>query len=114
MNGRELADEAVCRWPGLRVLSRRAIRATPSSIMQDRTAGVHMIGKPFSFGELSAKVGVLLDSDALAMSVVGVRTWKGGCFQWVQVHPANAPAEATGAAMEVTKWLKPSDRRHEW
>jgi hypothetical protein len=23
-------------------------------------------------------------------------------------HPANAPAEAIGAVMEVTKWLKPS------
>ena len=62
MNGRELADEAVCRWPGLRVLlttgySRNAI------VHHGRIdAGVHMIGKPFSFGELSAKVRVLLDS----------------------------------------------------
>src|SRR5215472_15288174 len=35
--------------------------------------------------------------------------WQGGAFQWVQV-PAGKPLqpEATGAAMEETKWLKPS------
>ena len=33
----------------------------------------------------------------------GCAPWKGGAFQWVPLQP-----EATGAAMEVTKWLKPS------
>jgi hypothetical protein len=34
---------------------------------------------------------------------------KGGAFQWVQVPPGETlQPEATGAAMEVTKWLKPS------
>jgi hypothetical protein len=34
---------------------------------------------------------------------------KGGAFQWVQVQPGETlQPEATGAVMEVTKWLKPS------
>jgi len=34
---------------------------------------------------------------------------KGGAFQWVQVPPGDTlQPEATGAVMEVTKWLKPS------
>ena len=33
---------------------------------------------------------------------------KGGAFQWVQVPPGQTlQPEATGAVMEVTKWLKP-------
>ena len=43
------------------------------------------------------------------MSALDVRR-EGGAFQWVQTPPGElAPAEATGAVMEVTKWLKPSD-----
>src|SRR5216683_145807 len=35
--------------------------------------------------------------------------WQGGAFQWVQVPPGKPlQPEATGAAMEETKWLKPS------
>ena len=35
--------------------------------------------------------------------------WQGGAFQWVQVPPRQPlQPEATGAAVEVTKWLKPS------
>jgi signal transduction histidine kinase len=62
MNGRELADEAVRRRPGLRVLF--ATGYTRNAIVHDGRldAGVHMIGKPFSFSELSAKVRVLFDS----------------------------------------------------
>jgi len=34
---------------------------------------------------------------------------KGGAFQWVQIPPGETlQPEATGAVMEVTKWLKPS------
>ena len=34
---------------------------------------------------------------------------KGGAFQWVQVPPGETlQPEATGAVMEVTKWLEPS------
>lgn len=62
MNGRELADEAMRRRPGLRVLfvtgySRNAIihhgRLDP---------GVHLISKPFARDQLSAKLRELLDN----------------------------------------------------
>src|SRR5271163_2301039 len=62
MNGRELADEAVRLRGGLRVLfmtgySRDAI------IRHGRIdPGVHMIGKPFSFDDLAAKVRGRLDA----------------------------------------------------
>jgi PAS domain S-box-containing protein len=56
MNGRELADEAVRRKPGLRVLF-----TTGYARNARFDAGVHMIGKPFSFGELSVKLRMLLD-----------------------------------------------------
>ena len=37
---------------------------------------------------------------------------KGGAFQWVKAPPGETlQPEATGAVMEVTKWLKPSDKR---
>src|SRR5712691_6529339 len=40
---------------------------------------------------------------------VGCAPWKGGVFQWVQAPPGNRSSrKATGAAMEVTKCLKPS------
>jgi PAS domain S-box-containing protein len=64
MNGRELADEAVKLRKGLRVLfmtgySRDAI------VRHGRFApGVHVIGKPFSFHELAAKVRERLDASA--------------------------------------------------
>jgi signal transduction histidine kinase len=62
MNGRHLADDAVRRRPGLKVLfttgyTRNAI------VHQGRLdPGVHMIGKPYSFSALGAKVRSLLDS----------------------------------------------------
>lgn len=62
MNGRELADEAARLRSGLRVLfmtgySRDAI------IRHGRIdPGVHMIGKPFSFDDLAAKVRGRLDA----------------------------------------------------
>jgi signal transduction histidine kinase len=62
MNGRELADEAVCRWPGLRVLLTTGYTRNAIVHHGRLDAGVHMIGKPFSFGELSAKVRAVLDS----------------------------------------------------
>ena len=62
LNGRELADEAVKRRPGLRVLfmtgySRDAI------MRQGRLEpGVHVLGKPFSLEELAEKVRGRLDA----------------------------------------------------
>ncbi|HVY98365.1 MAG TPA: ATP-binding protein [Dongiaceae bacterium] len=61
MNGRQLADEAVRRRPGLKVLfttgySREAL--TPHGRLD---AGIQMIGKPFAFDELAAKIRSVLD-----------------------------------------------------
>jgi CheY-like chemotaxis protein len=61
MNGRQLADEAVKRRPGLKVLfttgyTRNAI------IHQGRLdPGVNLIGKPYTFADLSARVRAILD-----------------------------------------------------
>jgi PAS domain S-box-containing protein len=63
MNGRQLADEAKRRRPGLKVLfttgyTRNAI------VHQGRLdRGVEMIGKPFTFQELGARIRALLDRD---------------------------------------------------
>jgi DNA-binding response OmpR family regulator len=62
MNGRELADQAVRRWPSLRVLFTTGYTRNAIVHHGRLDAGVHMISKPFSFGELSAKVRMLLDN----------------------------------------------------
>ena len=52
-------------------------------------------------------------SNSPVMSEVGVRREKAALSSGCK--PARQPLqpEATGAAMEVTKWLKPSERVHE-
>ncbi len=62
LNGRELADEAIRRRPGLRVLYMTGY--SRDAIMRNgRLApGVHVIGKPFSLEELAAKVRKRLDA----------------------------------------------------
>jgi len=57
-----LRDEAVCRWPGLSVLLTKGCTRNAVFHHGRLDAGLHMIGNPFSLGELSAKVRVLLDS----------------------------------------------------
>ncbi len=60
MNGRQLADEAMRRRPGLKVLFTTGY--TRNAIVHGQLdAGVQMIGKPFSFRELGAVVRELLD-----------------------------------------------------
>jgi CheY-like chemotaxis protein len=61
MNGRQLADEALRRRPGLKVLFTTGYTRNAIVHHGRLDAGVHMIGKPFSFGDLSAKVRALLD-----------------------------------------------------
>jgi PAS domain S-box-containing protein len=63
MNGRELANEAARRRPGLKVLfttgyTRNAI------VHQDRIdPGLQMIGKPFTYQELGTRIRAILDRD---------------------------------------------------
>jgi DNA-binding response OmpR family regulator len=59
--GRELADQAVRRRPELKVLFTTGYTRNAIVHHGRLDAGVHMIGKPFSFAELSAKVRTLLD-----------------------------------------------------
>ena len=61
MNGRQLADEAVRRRPGLKVLFTTGYTRNAIVHHGRLDAGVQMIGKPFSFNELGAKVRTLLD-----------------------------------------------------
>lgn len=62
MNGRELADEASRRYAGLKVLFTTGYTRNAIVHHGRLDAGVHMIGKPFSFAELSAKIRGLLDT----------------------------------------------------
>ncbi len=48
----------------------------------------------------------------LRMTGIGVRRGKAALSQWVKVPPGNPlQPEATGAAVEATKWLKPPVKR---
>jgi CheY-like chemotaxis protein len=60
VNGRRLADEALRRWPGLKVLfttgySRNAV--VHNGVLDP---GVQLIGKPFTMEELAAKLRAVL------------------------------------------------------
>jgi len=61
MNGRQLADEARSRRPGLKVLFTTGY--TRNAIVHEGRLDpdVQMIGKPFSFDELATRVRLLLD-----------------------------------------------------
>jgi PAS domain S-box-containing protein len=61
MNGRKLADEALRRRPGIKVLF--TIGYTRNAIVHHGRLdpGVQMISKPFSFDELGARIRALLD-----------------------------------------------------
>ena len=62
MNGRQLADEAMRRRPGLKVLFTTGYTRNAIVHHGRLDAGVQMIGKPFSFSELSAKLRVAFGS----------------------------------------------------
>jgi hypothetical protein len=50
--------------------------------------------------------------DDRGMTGVGVRREKAALSQWVKAPPGKLlQPEATGATMEVTKWLKPPVKR---
>jgi CheY-like chemotaxis protein len=61
MSGRELADEATRRRPGLKVLFTTGY--TRNAIVHNGKldVGVNLISKPFTYEQLAAKVRALLD-----------------------------------------------------
>ena len=61
MNGRQLADEAVRRAPALKVLFTTGYTRNAIVHHGRLDAGVHMIGKPYTFAELGARIRALLD-----------------------------------------------------
>jgi PAS domain S-box-containing protein len=61
MNGRELADEATRRQAGLKVLFTTGYTRNAIVHHGRLDPGVHLIGKPFSFEELGARVRACLD-----------------------------------------------------
>ena len=61
MNGRQLADEAVRRRPDLKVLFTTGYTRNAIVHHGRLDVGVQMIGKPFSYGELSVRVRIVLD-----------------------------------------------------
>ncbi|MGO9423157.1 PAS domain S-box protein [Roseiarcus sp.] len=63
-NGRELAEEAVRRRPGLRVLYMTGYSRDALSRNGRLNPGVHLLSKPFSLEELAAKVRSRLDAVA--------------------------------------------------
>ena len=61
VDGRALADQALKRWPGLKVLftSGYTYHAIVRNGLLDPNA--HLIGKPYKLSELAAKVRSLMD-----------------------------------------------------
>jgi PAS domain S-box-containing protein len=64
LNGRQLADEALRRRPRLRVLFTTGYTRNAIVHHGRLDPGIHLIGKPFSFQELAAKVRTRLDGAA--------------------------------------------------
>ncbi|HTJ63317.1 MAG TPA: ATP-binding protein [Alphaproteobacteria bacterium] len=62
MNGRQLAEQAVADRPALKVLY--ATGYTRNAIIHNGQldAGVQLLGKPFTYGELAAKIRAVLDA----------------------------------------------------
>jgi CheY-like chemotaxis protein len=61
-NGRELADEAVRRRPGLKVLYMTGYSRDAITWRGRLEPGIHLLAKPFSQEELAAKVRKRLDA----------------------------------------------------
>jgi PAS domain S-box-containing protein len=61
MNGRQLADEALRRQPGLKVLFTTGYSRDEIVHHGRLDAGIQMISKPFAYDELAAKIRVALD-----------------------------------------------------
>ena len=64
VNGRKLADEALKRRPGLKVLFTTGY--TRNAVVHNGVldAGVHLLGKPYTIDELAARIREVLDAPA--------------------------------------------------
>jgi PAS domain S-box-containing protein len=62
INGRQLADEAQRRWPGLKVLFTTGYTRNAIVHHGRLDPGIHLVGKPFSFQELAARIRARLDA----------------------------------------------------
>jgi DNA-binding NtrC family response regulator len=63
INGRKLADEAVRRRPGLKVLFTTGYTANAVVHGGVLDSGVHLISRPFTLDRLAAKVRAVLDEE---------------------------------------------------
>jgi CheY-like chemotaxis protein len=63
MNGRVLADEALRRRPGLKVLFMTGYTSNAIVHHGRLDPGVNLIGKPFAYAELASKVRRVIDSE---------------------------------------------------
>jgi len=61
INGRKLADEAVRRRPGLKVIFTTGYTANAVVHGGELDKGVHFISKPFTLDQLATKVRTVLD-----------------------------------------------------
>jgi DNA-binding response OmpR family regulator len=62
INGRQLSDEALRRWPGLKVLFTTGYTRNAIVHHGRLDPGIHLIGKPFSFQQLAVRVRSRLDA----------------------------------------------------
>jgi CheY-like chemotaxis protein len=62
VNGRQLCDEALRRVPGLKVLFTTGYTRNAIVHHGRLDPGIHLIGKPFSFQQLAARVRSRLDA----------------------------------------------------
>ena len=76
MNGAKLAAQALLRRPDLRVLFTTGY--TRNAVVHNGVldAGVELIGKPFTMGELAAKVRAVLDGPVQADDATQSKTMK--------------------------------------
>jgi hypothetical protein len=62
INGRALADEALRRRPGLKVLFTTGYTANAIVHHGRLDPGVNLIGKPFTYADLAARVRSVIDA----------------------------------------------------
>jgi CheY-like chemotaxis protein len=62
INGRQLSDQALRRWPALKVLFTTGYTRNAIVHHGRLDPGIHLIGKPFPFQQLAARVRSRLDA----------------------------------------------------